>query len=142
MSKNGKEDLSDVILAPHLLMRKLALSGVSSESLLTNLLQLFPNLNHLKIETTKPFRFAGDQWEQLIAVSLPSIESHLIEDEFRFSSDCTIIKRNSINILTRSGVHFGSNVNGFFVVIGDSGRNLLLHHLYSLPNAFSSLSLS
>ena len=74
VSNNEEDDLSVPILAPHLLMRKLVLSGVSSESLLTNLLHLYPNLNHLKIETTKPFRFDGDQWEQLIAESLPQLK--------------------------------------------------------------------
>ena len=70
--------------SPHLSVRKLLLSQVSSRRLLTNLLHFLPNVNHLKIETTSSIKFDGHQWKQLVLKSLPRLKVFQLKTNLNF----------------------------------------------------------
>ncbi|CAF4645466.1 unnamed protein product [Rotaria sp. Silwood1] len=56
----------------NLSIKKLVLSEVSSQRLMTNLFQLVPNVNHLKVEIFS-LKIDGHQWEQIIINYLPKL---------------------------------------------------------------------
>ena len=73
--------------SPHLSLRKVFITLVDSERLLTNLVHFIPNVNHLKIETLSSIQFDGHQWEQLLAKSLPQLKVFQLKMNFNFPRD-------------------------------------------------------
>ena len=69
---------------PHLSVRKLVFSEVSSQRLLNNLLPFFPNVTHLKIETKYSIKFDGHQWEEIIVKYLPQLQVFQLRMIFAF----------------------------------------------------------
>ena len=137
VSNDDDDDLPVSISSPHLSMRKLVLSGVTSESLLTNVLRLVPNLRHLKIETTNSIQFDGDQWKELIGKSLPQLKV------FQFKMNLHL-PRNA-NHLKEFDQYFETFRHSFWIErqwvfrghwgLGTKSTSL---YLYSLPYAFDT----
>jgi hypothetical protein len=57
----------------NLSVKKLVLTEVSSQRVMINLLQLLPNITHLKVETSN-IKLDGHQWKQIIINYLPHLK--------------------------------------------------------------------
>jgi len=85
--------LCELIPSPkHLLVKKLILSEVSSQRVMINVLQLLPNISHLKVEILF-IKLDGYRWEQIIVNYLPQLK--VLQFKMDISLDRSIDDQNN-----------------------------------------------